>query len=120
MPRLMSATAPLPLLATYANYCEVGHNALEFLLHFGQYLPEQSSIHPVAQIVTGPVQTKLFSRLLADAVRQFEDAHGPIADMGDDAIAALFPPGPEFEARARALRSAAPASPIPPHSPSVR
>lgn len=102
----MTAAAPsTPPLAIYANCCEIGHNALEFLLDFGQFRPDSGEVQVHSRIVTGPVQAKLFTRLFADAIKQFENAHGPIPEVDEDAVAALFPPAPDFEARARALRA---------------
>ena len=93
-------------LAVYANYCEVGHNAFEFLIDFGQFRPEADAVQVHSRIVTGPVQAKLFSRLLADAVARFEMAHGTIAELSDDdALGALIGCAPDFERRAIRARS---------------
>jgi hypothetical protein len=117
---------PLPrqpcdaLLAVYANYCEVGHNALEFLIDFGQFRPEADGVHVHSRIVTGPVQAKLFSRLIADAIARFEAEHGTIADLPDsDPLSALIGNAPEFERRAmraRAHPSVPTGAPAPPTS----
>ncbi|MGE0853688.1 MAG: DUF3467 domain-containing protein [Hyphomicrobiaceae bacterium] len=94
-----------PPLATYANFCEVGHNAYEFLIDFGQFQPETSAVLVHSRIVSGPVQAKLFARLLIDAVSRYEAEHGTIADIGeDDALAALLNAMPDFERRAAAAR----------------
>lgn len=107
-----------PALATYANYCEVGYNAFEFLLDFGQFRPEARAVNVHSRIVAGPVQAKLFARLLADAIDRFESAHGAIADLDDeDPLSALITSLPEFEHRATTLR-ARPPSPTPSPSPS--
>ena len=117
------AAGPLPSdardapLAVYANYCEVGHNAYEFLLDFGQFRPESGTVQVHSRIVAGPVQAKLFARLFSDAVERFEAQHGAIADIADDdALSALFGSLPDFERRAMIARSrpaatAAPAFP---------
>ena len=98
-------------LAVYANYCEVGFNAYEFLIDFGQFRPEQAAIHVHSRIVSGPVQAKLFARMLAEAIARHEAEHGLIADIeAEDALEALFASGPEFERRAlKARRRPAPA-----------
>jgi hypothetical protein len=94
-------------LAIYANCCEVGYNAFEFLLDFGQFRPEHGAIHVHSRIVTGPVQAKLFARMLSDAVARHETEHGPIPDIdGDDAMEALLTSAPEFERRALNARRA--------------
>ncbi len=98
-------------LAVYANYCEVGHNAFEFLLDFGQFRPETAAVHVHSRIVSGPVQAKLFARLLANAVTSFEATHGPIPELADDdALGALIGAVPEFEHRAIRARG----RPLPP------
>ncbi|MGA1797146.1 DUF3467 domain-containing protein [Sphingomonas sp. 4RDLI-65] len=109
-----TSTAPGDLaLATYANYCEVGYNAFEFLLDFGQFRPEARAVNVHSRIVAGPVQAKLFARLLADAIARFESAHGAIADLDDeDPLSALITSLPEFEHRATTVR-AQPLSPSP-------
>jgi len=94
-----------PPLATYANFCEVGHNAYEFLIDFGQFQPESSAVLVHSRIVSGPVQAKLFARLLTDAVARYEAEHGAIADVGeDDALTALLRAMPDFEHRAVSAR----------------
>jgi hypothetical protein len=57
--------------ARYANYFEVGHNAFEFLLEFGQmYDGEPASIH--TRIVTGPYYAKAFLALFQAAMDAFD------------------------------------------------
>ena len=92
-------------LAIYANYCEVGFNAYEFLIDFGQFRPEQAAIHVHSRIVSGPVQAKLFARMLSDAVARHEAEHGLIADVeAEDALEALFASATEFERQALTAR----------------
>ena len=96
-----SRTQADSLLAIYANYCEVGFNAYEFLIDFGQFRPEQAAIHVHSRIVSGPVQAKLFARMLSEAIARHEAEHGVIADIeAEDALEALFASAPEFERRA--------------------
>jgi hypothetical protein len=93
-------------LAVYANYCEVGHNALEFLIDFGQFRPETDAVCIHSRIVTGPLVAKLAARLLSDAVARFEASHGLIAELTDDnALDALIGSIPDFERRAISARS---------------
>ena len=51
--------------AKYANVFQVGHNAFEFLLEFGQ---QDSDIH--TRIYLSPQHARVFSELLAEAVRE--------------------------------------------------
>jgi hypothetical protein len=100
-----------PPLAAYANYCEVGHNAFEFLIDYGQVRIEADGVDIHARIVTGPVQAKLFAQLLSEAVARFETDHGPIPDLGEtDPLGALLAAVPDFERRAIRARAA----PLPP------
>lgn len=94
-----------PPIATYANFCEVGHNAYEFLIDFGQFQPALGEVRVHSRIVSGPIQAKLFARVLNDALARYEHEHGPIAVPGDDdALAALMSSMPEFESLARSVR----------------
>lgn len=107
-------------LAAYANYCEVGHNAFEFIFDFGQFRPEQGAVQIHSRIVTGPVQAKVFARMFATAIDRFEECNGSIADLDDeDALSALIGSVPDFERRAANVRArpAAPSSPGTPPSP---
>lgn len=104
-PSSPSGEAPL---AIYANYCEVGHNAFEFLLDFGQFRPESGKVHVHSRIVAGPVQAKLFARLFTQAIDRFEASHGAIADIAeDDALGALIGSVSDFERRALRARARA-------------
>lgn len=112
-PSMPGCEAPL---AIYANHCEIGHNAFEFLLDFGQYRPEIGAVHVHSRIVAGPVQAKLFARLFVQAVERFEAVHGAIAELDDDdVLGALIGNIPDFERRAQHAR----ARPLPGDAPSV-
>ena len=56
----------------YVNYFEVGHNAFEFILDFGQsYLGNQEAqLH--TRIVTSPAYAKAFLETLRESVEQYE------------------------------------------------
>lgn len=61
-----------PLEGKYVNYFEVGHNAFEFVLDFGQsYVGSQEpQLH--TRIVTSPVYAKAFLETLQESVEQYE------------------------------------------------
>jgi hypothetical protein len=59
-----SGTGPRSL-ARYANYFQVGHNAYEFLLEFGQ---QDADIH--TRIYISPQHAQMLSDLLLDALRE--------------------------------------------------
>lgn len=75
---------PEALEARYANYFEVGHNAYEFILDFGQYQPDTTKIQAQTRVVTGPVFAKILSNMLSQAILQFEEEHGPIDSNQSD------------------------------------
>jgi len=62
----------------YANYFQVGHNAYEFVVDFGQMYSDgqQEQIH--TRIVTSPSYAKEFLEVLEHSVEQFEEKFGPI------------------------------------------
>jgi hypothetical protein len=66
----------------YSNHLEVGFNAVEFLLRFGQ-AREDDPGSPVLEVVTNPTFAKAFSRTLAEAVQRYEARFGPVADADD-------------------------------------
>lgn len=95
-------------LAAYANYFEVGHNAFEFLIDFGQFQPEAGDVTLHSRMATGPVHAKLLAQLLADAIMRFEAEHGAIADLSEPLLEPFLTPPPDFERRAAAIRNARP------------
>jgi hypothetical protein len=52
----------------YANFFQIGHNAFEFLLEFGQ---QDRGIH--TRIYLSPQYARVLSELLIDTLRQHED-----------------------------------------------
>jgi Protein of unknown function (DUF3467) len=71
------------LRGQYANYLEVGHNAFEFLLDFGQHYAEsapgkvgEARLH--TRIVTSPVYARAFLEILEDSINRYERAFGAI------------------------------------------
>src|SRR5262245_11747207 len=105
------ATADPAAPALYVNYFEVGHNPVEFLMDLGQYHPGppdsdgQVAIH--TRIAIAPPFAKMLSTLLARAVEEHENQHGPIAPIGPEAnpFDIVLSSFGDFEDRARALRA---------------
>jgi len=62
----------------YANYFQIGYNAFEFLLDFGQQYSDckQETFH--TRIITGPPYAKELLKVLGDTVEQYERAFGSI------------------------------------------
>ena len=100
-------------LAAYANYFEVGHNAFEFLIDFGQYQPEADAVTMHSRMATGPVHAKLLAQLLGDAVARFEAEYGTIADFCEPVIEPLMLPVADFYERAALARADAGLPPFP-------
>lgn len=89
------------LLAGYANYFEVGHNAFEFLIDFGQIDPRSGDVNISSRLALGPTHAKLFARLLQGAIEKFEDEYGLIPAVRDEEpLGTALDPSPDFERRA--------------------
>jgi hypothetical protein len=63
----------------YANFFNVGHNAFEVVLEFGQLYKgdEQPRLH--TRIVTGPAYAKALLGLLESCLQQLESDFGPVS-----------------------------------------
>ena len=67
----------------YANYFKVGHNAVEFVLDFGQHYSENDEAELYTRIITGPCYAKkLFDKELY--VSTLETALNTPADITPD------------------------------------
>ena len=63
--------------ARYANFFEVGYNAFEFLLEFGQsYANEKARLH--TRVVMSPSYAKELLRVLTESVQDHERDFGTI------------------------------------------
>ena len=62
----------------YANHLKVGHNAFEFVLDFGQSYSESEEAELCIRIVTSPFYAKIFKRILAESIEQYEARYQPI------------------------------------------
>jgi hypothetical protein len=69
-----------PLLGSYANYFEVGHNACEVLLDFGQFYAENARARVHTRIIMNPSYAKALLRTLSESLLRYEQAFGPIDD----------------------------------------
>jgi hypothetical protein len=56
----------------YANHLQIGHNAFEFLIDFGQLFADEKREHLHTRIVTSPRHAKELLTLLRDAIHQYE------------------------------------------------
>ncbi len=62
----------------YANAFQVGHNAFEFLLDFGQVTPESEKIHFYTRIITSPTYAKALLGTLQESIDRYEQTFGAI------------------------------------------
>ncbi len=62
----------------YANYFKVGHNALEFILDFGQFYNGTDTAHVHTRIITNPSYAKALLETLREAIAEYEDTFGDI------------------------------------------
>jgi hypothetical protein len=65
----------------YANYFLLGHNALEFVMDFGQmYTGKRERIH--SRIVVSPPYAKELLRMLGESICNYEKEFGEISEIG--------------------------------------
>ena len=64
----------------YANLFNIGHNAFEFVLEFGQLYSETSQKQIHTRVITGPAYAKALLRILKDSIDQYEKAFGIIPE----------------------------------------
>ena len=62
----------------YANDFQVGHNAFEFVLDFGQFYPEHTERGFHTRIITGPAYAKVLAEILQGSIDQYEHNFGII------------------------------------------
>ena len=62
----------------YANYFEVGHNAVsgEFVIDFGQFYLKNGKAHMHTRIITGPIYIKALVETLQESVSKYEEEGG--------------------------------------------
>jgi len=79
-------TLPKSSEGKYANYFEVGHNAFEFVLNFGQFFAEGGDPDLHTKIITSPVYAKRLQHVLEEAVNKYERAFGDIPKWPDSGM----------------------------------
>ncbi len=75
-----------PLEGKHTNYFEIGHNAFEFLLDFGQYYPGGGEPQAHTRIVTNPRYAKELLRLLGESITAYEKKFGEISCQDDETL----------------------------------
>ena len=66
--------------ARYANVFQIGHNAFEFLLEFGQ---QEARIH--TRIYVSPQHARMLADLLVESLRKYETNYGPLLTVREKA-----------------------------------
>ncbi|MGH8532026.1 MAG: DUF3467 domain-containing protein [Gammaproteobacteria bacterium] len=56
----------------YANYFKVGHNALEFVIDFGQFYSDNGEVQLHTRIVTNPTYAKAMLATLRESIDKHE------------------------------------------------
>ena len=74
-----SRTLPSEEEARYANFFQIGHNAFEFLLEFGQ---QEGKIH--TRIYVSPPHARMFCDLLTDTLAQHARVYGRTPSPGGE------------------------------------
>jgi hypothetical protein len=64
----------------YANYFNVGHNAFEVILQFGQYYQGNAQPQLHTTIVTAPAYAKTLLEILKCCFEEYEAEFGPVPD----------------------------------------
>ena len=68
------------LEAKYANYFQIGHNAIDFLVVFGQSYTDDQEPLLHTRIITNPAYAKKLLILLEGSLREYESRFGPISE----------------------------------------
>lgn len=66
-------------VARYANYFQVGHNASEVVVEFGQHYKGSSQPQMHTRIVTAPTYAKELLDLLQTAIANYEQTFGDLS-----------------------------------------
>ena len=79
-PREQDRTLEITGEGRYVNCLQVGHNAFEFLLDFGQTYSDRDSDMYHTRLVSTPIFAVQVARLLQESIQQYERTFGPIPD----------------------------------------
>jgi hypothetical protein len=72
-----------PIEGWYANYFQIGHNAFEFLLDFGQSYLEAEPVWFHTRIVTSPTYAKTLLMTLRASIDRYEQSFGTISEVAE-------------------------------------
>jgi hypothetical protein len=66
------------LKGRYANYFEIGHNAFQFLLDFGESYAENARARLHTRIITAPTYANVLLETLRTSIDHYEQTFGTI------------------------------------------
>jgi hypothetical protein len=72
---------PEKLEAKYANYFQVGQNAIEFIVEFGQLYPNDVAPLLHTRIITSPLYASHLLTVLKEALDQYKGQFGPLPEL---------------------------------------
>ena len=72
---------PDKLEAKYANYFQIGQNAIEFIIEFGQLYSDEAAPLLHTRVITNPAYAKNLLILLQEALEKHEYQFGPVRDF---------------------------------------
>ena len=80
----------------YANFFNVGHNAFEVVLEFGQCYEGDAQPQVHTRIVTGPAYARTLLEVLGSCLQQIESEFGPVAPC-EHPLARASSPNPKVK-----------------------
>ncbi|MEA3443674.1 MAG: DUF3467 domain-containing protein [Bacteroidota bacterium] len=75
----------------YSNLAIITHSNAEFVLDFIRIMPGTPKAKVKSRIILSPEHAKRLLGALADNVKKFESAHGPIKNLGGQSGPGGFP-----------------------------
>jgi hypothetical protein len=72
---------PDPLEARYANYFQIGQNAIEFIIEFGQLYANDAGPLLHTRVITSPVYAKNLVAVLQEALQKHEEQFGSVGEF---------------------------------------
>ena len=89
--QLIFEVSPEMLEGAYVNLAVITHNFSEFILDFGQVVPNTNKVRVKSRIVVNPGNAKRLLNALAENIKKFESQFGPIRE-GNQVDRPGFPP----------------------------
>jgi len=78
----MAKPSEEPRQGVYTNHFQVGFNAFEFVIDFGQAYEDTVVESSHTRIITGPAYAKALTTLLLQSLASYEASFGTIPDAG--------------------------------------